>query len=135
MYPFNADGVTIENFAGVFPCMKKSIVVLHALQINLPEGFTVTSNEGILTGHTGDYLMFGVDGEKYICAKDIFEKTYCRMDEVRVEAVDSFGSLSIKVVIPIFEIERARNVEALLDGYLDRIKKDFLAYVGSKHIR
>ena len=55
------------------PCMKKPIVV-HALQIN--EDFAVESLEGLVKGQMGDYLMRGVRGEFYICAKDIFESTY-----------------------------------------------------------
>jgi len=73
--PFNADNVTLNNFDGIVTCRKKPIII-HALQINFLEGFRVSSKEGVLTGKPGDYLMFGVDGEKYICDKEIFERTY-----------------------------------------------------------
>ncbi len=75
MKPFNADPITLDNFGGIVKCRKKPIVV-HALQLNFPEGFEVTTLEGKVKGKQGDYLMFGVDGEKYPCAKHIFEKTY-----------------------------------------------------------
>ena len=80
MKPFNADDITLENFEGIFKCRKKPVIV-HALQMNFPEGFTVTSKEGVLTGKPGDYLMWGVRGEKYICEKEIFEETYVRVKE------------------------------------------------------
>lgn len=72
---FNADDITLDNFGGVFKCRKKPIIV-HALQLNFPEGFTVTTIAGTVTAKAGDYLMFGTNGEKYPCDKDIFEKTY-----------------------------------------------------------
>jgi len=78
MAPFNADEIKVSNFEGVFPCRKKPMIV-HALQVNFPEGFTVTSKEGLLNGKPGDYLMFGIDGEKYICEKSIFERSYDRL--------------------------------------------------------
>lgn len=73
--PFNADQITMENFEGIIKCRKKPVIV-HALQLNFQEGFQVTTLEGVVTGRPGDYLMFGVDGEKYPCRKEIFEKSY-----------------------------------------------------------
>ena len=73
--PFDADRITLDNWDGIKKCRKKPIVI-HAVQMNLSEGFKVTTPEGVVTGKAGDYLMFGVEGEKYPCRKDIFEKTY-----------------------------------------------------------
>lgn len=65
---------TFEQVQGLRPCMKKPIVV-HAVQIDEP--FRVNSLEGdYAQGNPGDYLMRGVRGEMYICAKSIFEETY-----------------------------------------------------------
>ena len=65
---------TFENVDGMKGCLKKPIVV-HAKQIN--EDFRVETLEGnYKQGKAGDYLMKGIDGELYICDKDIFEKTY-----------------------------------------------------------
>lgn len=36
----------------------------------------VSTLEGLMTGNFGDYLIKGVMGEYYICAKSVFEKTY-----------------------------------------------------------
>lgn len=73
--PFDADQITLSNWEGVLTVIKKAIPV-HAIQINFSEGFTVTSKEGVVSGKPGDYLMFGVEGEKYIISKGIFERTY-----------------------------------------------------------
>lgn len=72
--PFNLDSATIENWN--FQKVIKKPIIVHASQINLPEGFEVTTLEGKMTGKPGDYLMVGINGEKYICDKDIFEQTY-----------------------------------------------------------
>ena len=44
--------------------------------IQMQEPFRVETLEGIFEGKAGDYLMVGVKGEMYPCAKDIFEETY-----------------------------------------------------------
>lgn len=38
--------------------------------------------EGVMTCNIHDYIMRGVDGELYPCAKEIFEKTYDILEEV-----------------------------------------------------
>lgn len=42
----------------------------------MKEPFEVETLEGTLKGKAGDYLMIGVRGEMYPCAKDIFDETY-----------------------------------------------------------
>lgn len=70
MRTFSTYGVV----AGMKPCTKRPIPV-QAVQINEP--FRVNSLEGdYAQGKPGDYLMKGIDGEMYICDKDIFEKSY-----------------------------------------------------------
>ncbi len=44
--------------------------------VQMQEEFEVETLEGTLRGRAGDYLMMGVNGELYPCAKEIFEKTY-----------------------------------------------------------
>lgn len=39
-------------------------------------GMMVYTLEGTMTGSIGDYLIKGVRGEFYFCAKSIFEETY-----------------------------------------------------------
>lgn len=69
----NADHID----GGLKPCRKKPLTV-HALQIHEP--FVVSTLEGMLQGKAGDYLMVGIDGEKYPCDKEIFEKSYDFID-------------------------------------------------------
>lgn len=65
---------TFEFVLGMESCMKRPIVV-HAKQID--EDFRVNTLEGnYKQGKAGDYLMRGIDGELYICDKEIFEKSY-----------------------------------------------------------
>ncbi len=72
---WNADKITLDNWEPMMCVMKRPITV-HATQLNFPEGFIVTTRQGVVEGKPGDYLMIGQDGEKYPCDKDIFEKTY-----------------------------------------------------------
>lgn len=65
---------TYEEVEGMLPCRKRPIIVF-AKQIDVK--FRVHSLEGdYKQGKPGDYLMKGIDGELYICDKEIFEKTY-----------------------------------------------------------
>ena len=65
---------TYEVHPHMNTCMKMPIVI-HAKQMN--EEFRVETLEGdYKQGKPGDYLMRGVEGELYICAQRIFEKTY-----------------------------------------------------------
>lgn len=75
MKPFNADDITLDNWGPMLKVRKKPVIV-HATQLNFPEGFEVTTKEGKLKGKPGDYLMIGIDGEKYPCDKSIFERSY-----------------------------------------------------------
>lgn len=52
----------------------KRPISVKCIQIN--EEFEVQTLEGVMKGNLGDYLMVGVNGEMYPCAKNIFEKTY-----------------------------------------------------------
>lgn len=40
------------------------------------DGFIVKTMEGTMRGKIGDYLMRGINGELYVCDKEIFNKTY-----------------------------------------------------------
>ena len=69
--------VTKEEFE-FKSCMKRPIAV-QAIQIQEP--FVVDTLEGQHKGNPGDYLMVGIAGERYPCAKHIFEKTYDWVDQ------------------------------------------------------
>ena len=36
----------------------------------------ISTLEGVMTGRIGDWIITGVNGEKYPCKDDIFRKTY-----------------------------------------------------------
>lgn len=57
-----------------FLTAKKKPIAIKCAQINEP--FEVETMEGIMKGKAGDWLMIGVDGEKYVCDDAIFKKTY-----------------------------------------------------------
>ena len=62
---------------------RKRPVVVEA--VRLTERTTIHTLEGDMVGNPGDWLITGVNGEKYPCKPDIFEKTYepCDPDEYR----------------------------------------------------
>lgn len=69
---------TYEEIEGMRGCMKKPLVV-HAKQMN--EAFRVNSREGdYKQGKSGDFLIRGIEGELYICDREIFEKSYGWVD-------------------------------------------------------
>ncbi len=52
----------------------KKPIPIGCVQINEP--FEVESLEGLVRGKPGDWLMRGIQGELYVCDREIFEKTY-----------------------------------------------------------
>ncbi len=58
---------------GAIEVIKKQIPI-EAIQINEP--FEVETIEGLMKGKQGDFLMRGVNGEYYVCDKNIFNQTY-----------------------------------------------------------
>lgn len=65
---------TFEDIKDMKKCKKRPVIV-SAKQIKEP--FRVNSLEGnYKQGKPGDYIIKGIDGENYICDKEIFEKTY-----------------------------------------------------------
>ena len=71
--PIEARQITIEN-ANELAAWSKSDVVRRP--DGTPSGMMVYTLEGTMTGSIGDYLIRGVRGEHYFCAKSIFEETY-----------------------------------------------------------
>ena len=65
---------TYEEVDGLLPCIKIPTIV-YAKQID--EEFRVNSLEGdYAKGKPGDYLMKGIEGELYVCDRDIFQESY-----------------------------------------------------------
>lgn len=57
---------------------KKPLVIEAAL---IQEPMEVDTLEGRMHGSPGDFLIIGIQGEKYFCKPDIFHKTYEKVGE------------------------------------------------------
>ena len=57
----------------------KKPVVVEAYQTD--REITIHTLEGDLMASVGDYIIIGVNGEKYLCKPDIFKKTYEEVKE------------------------------------------------------
>lgn len=53
---------------------RKKPVIIEAVQTNVP--LDIETLEGVMHASPGDWIITGVNGEKYPCKPDIFEKTY-----------------------------------------------------------
>ena len=71
--PIEARQVTIENADELAAWSKSDVIRKPNGEIT---GMMVLTLEGSMTGRIGDYLIRGVRGEHYFCAKDIFEESY-----------------------------------------------------------
>ena len=75
-----------EEVVGVMARFRKLPVVVEAEPIG--ERMWIETREGTLVGEPGDWLIRGIDGEPYLCAGDIFRRTY---EPVGVEAYRLWG--------------------------------------------
>ncbi len=57
---------------------RKKPVVVEAYQTD--REIMIHTLEGDMKASVGDYIVTGVDGEKYPCKPDIFEKTYTQVE-------------------------------------------------------
>jgi hypothetical protein len=65
--------VTIEWFNGECPNpLHPCGVIINPMK----QCVEINTLEGIMTGQIGDWIITGVNGERYPCKPDIFEKTY-----------------------------------------------------------
>ena len=102
--PIEARQITVEN-ADELAAWSKSDVILRPVDGSIL-GLMVYTLEGAMTGKVGDYLIKGVRGEFYFCAKDIFEETYESVKEIdpwhiQVESISDLPDGSADVVFTI----------------------------------
>jgi hypothetical protein len=71
--PIEARQITIENAEELAAWSKSDIVRRPDGSMT---GMMVYTLEGTMTGAVGDYLIKGIRGEFYFCAKEIFEESY-----------------------------------------------------------
>ncbi|MDD5061108.1 MAG: hypothetical protein PHN44_02360 [Candidatus Marinimicrobia bacterium] len=60
------------------PKFRKKPVIIEAERIT--EKIKIDTREGTLCGYPGEWLITGVEGEKYPCDDAIFRKTYENID-------------------------------------------------------
>lgn len=56
----------------------KNPIVVEAYQTD--KEMKVETLEGVMTASPGDWIITGINGEKYPCKPEIFEKTYSPVD-------------------------------------------------------
>lgn len=60
-----------------FNCKKKPIII-KAIEMDCD--FAVETKEGLMKGKKGDFLLEGIQGEIYPCDREIFLKTYNKIN-------------------------------------------------------
>ena len=60
---------------------KKKPVIIEAYQTD--KEMEIETLEGTLHASVGDWIITGVNGEKYPCKPDIFAKTYEPVDDIK----------------------------------------------------
>lgn len=58
---------------------RKKPVVIEAYQTDVEK--RIATLEGTMVARVGDWIITGINGEKYPCKPDIFEKTYELVEE------------------------------------------------------
>lgn len=58
---------------------RKKPVIIEAYQTD--KELIISTLEGDMHASVGDYIITGVNGEKYPCKPDIFKKTYEKVEE------------------------------------------------------
>lgn len=127
--PIEARQITVENADELAAWSKSDIVRRPDGAVS---GMMVYTLEGTMTGAVGDYLIKGVRGEFYFCAKDIFEETYESVKEIdpwhiqvdsitdlpdgSADVVFTIGSEAQKVFLEIGIIETLKNSVNKLKG-------------------
>lgn len=61
------------------PKFRKKPVVIEAEQT--PERVEIHTLEGTMVAEPGDWIITGVQGERYPCKPDIFEETYEKVED------------------------------------------------------
>lgn len=73
--------IKAEQFDGSFEMMMRyPIQYAPFISEILPPGYSLSTLEGEMKLEVGDYIATGVDGEHWAIKKEIFEKTYERVD-------------------------------------------------------
>lgn len=96
---------------------RKKPVEIRAKQ--LEERVSIDTREGVVVGYPGDYLIEGVEGERYPCDPEIFEKTYQEPPERSLTAAKDVGEVyhDRNLLALAFIVERARLTSTANVGF------------------
>lgn len=86
---------------------------------------SVETLEGVMTGSFGDWIITGVEGERYFCKPHIFAMTYEKAEE-SIEDVDAQGQFDLRALIHALSLHPMDNEIYLeVDGMLmTRLRMD-----------
>jgi len=76
----------LSDIKGIVEHFRKKPVVILAVEIT-EERIKIKTREGILFGYRGDFLIEGIEGEIYPCGREIFFKTYEKVELKRFKGV------------------------------------------------
>lgn len=85
---------------------RKKPIIIEAYQTDVE--LDIETLEGIMHASVGDYIITGINGEKYPCKPDIFEKTYELVEENNYETSKELKAL-----------ERIKKVQEVAD-YMEK---------------
>ena len=70
---------------------RKKPIIIEAYQTDVE--LDIQTLEGVMHASIGDYIITGINGEKYPCKPDIFEKTYELVEENNYEMSEELSPL------------------------------------------
>ena len=111
---------------------RKKPIVVEAYQTNVE--LDIETLEGVMHARVGDYIITGINGEKYPCKPDIFEKTYELVKENNYEKGKELAPLkALKELkkrygknFSLNDDERCRVIETALKR-LEELEKAFVS--------
>jgi hypothetical protein len=105
--PIEARQITLENAEELAIWSKSDVIRRPDGTIS---GMMVYTLEGVMSGILDDYLIKGVRGEFYFCAKNIFEETYEEHHEVDEHDIKILDIIDQSDGSAIVNFEMGRNV-------------------------
>ncbi|OUN47329.1 hypothetical protein B5G20_05020 [Collinsella sp. An7] len=99
---------------------RKKPVVVEAFVTEEPTD--IETLEGVMHASAGDYIITGVEGERYPCKPDIFARTYEPADACTVSP-DRDALLALADEIEDNDLTYCVSTQYVLDSYARRIRE------------
>lgn len=83
--PVEIEAHRLEGDLNVFREMEDVSLTLNGIHADEPHSLayaTVQTEEGPLEAQPGDWIITGVEGERYPCKPHVFEQSYERVDDL-----------------------------------------------------